>query len=89
MPQPVNGKADLKFGFRCLFFFQVEAGNGLGICTAAVLSGMNSTIGRCVGNSVEVIESLETLKGNGPDDLMELVTTQGDDVAQQRSSVRV
>ncbi|XP_042076137.1 thymidine phosphorylase-like isoform X3 [Haplochromis burtoni] len=67
----------------------VEAGNGLGIRTAAVLSGMNSTIGRCVGNSVEVIESLETLKGNGPDDLMELVTTQGDDVAQQLSSVRV
>ncbi|XP_039891834.1 thymidine phosphorylase isoform X4 [Simochromis diagramma] len=56
---------------------QVEAGNGLGIRTAAVLSGMNSTIGQCVGNSVEVIESLETLKGNGPDDLMELVTTQG------------
>ncbi|CAI5636517.1 thymidine phosphorylase isoform X1 [Oreochromis niloticus] len=55
----------------------VEAGNGLGIRTAAVLSGMNGSIGRCVGNSVEVIESLETLKGNGPDDLMELVTTQG------------
>lgn len=89
MPQHITGKADLKFRFRCLFFFQVEAGNGLGIRTAAVLSSMNSTIGRCVGNSVEVIESLETLKGNGPDDLMELVTTQGDDITQQLSSVRV
>lgn len=55
----------------------VNAGNGLGIRTAAVLSSMNSTIGRCVGNSLEVIESLETVKGNGPEDLMELVTTLG------------
>lgn len=49
----------------------------MGIRTAAVLSHMSATIGHCVGNSLEVIESLETLKGNGPDDLMELVTTLG------------
>lgn len=54
-----------------------NTGNGLGIRTAAVLSRMNATIGRFVGNSLEVIESLETLKGNGPEDLMELVTTLG------------
>lgn len=57
--------------------FQMTAGNSLRIRTAAVLSSMDTTIGRCVGNSVEVIESLETLKGNGPEDLMELVTTLG------------
>ncbi|XP_037616598.1 thymidine phosphorylase [Sebastes umbrosus] len=55
----------------------VNAGNGLGIRTCAVLSRMDATIGRFVGNSLEVIESLETLKGKGPDDLMELVTTLG------------
>uniref|UniRef100_UPI0037E91169 thymidine phosphorylase-like n=1 Tax=Semicossyphus pulcher TaxID=241346 RepID=UPI0037E91169 len=55
----------------------VDAGNGLGLRTGVVLSCMDATIGRCVGNSLEVIESLETLKGNGPDDLMELVTTLG------------
>ncbi|XP_034534824.1 thymidine phosphorylase [Notolabrus celidotus] len=55
----------------------VNAGNSLGICTGAVLSCMDATIGRCVGNSLEVIESVETLKGRGPDDLMELVTTLG------------
>ncbi|XP_008294673.1 thymidine phosphorylase [Stegastes partitus] len=55
----------------------VTTGNGLGIRTGAVLSRMDAVIGRCVGNSLEVIESLEALKGNGPDDLMELVTTQG------------
>ncbi|XP_030296469.1 thymidine phosphorylase [Sparus aurata] len=55
----------------------VSAGNGLGIRTGAVLSCMDGTIGRCVGNSLEVMESLEALKGRGPDDLMELVTTLG------------
>ncbi|XP_065807178.1 thymidine phosphorylase-like isoform X1 [Labrus bergylta] len=55
----------------------VNAGNGLGMRTGAVLSCMDATIGRFVGNSLEVIESLETLKGRGPDDLMELVTTLG------------
>ncbi|XP_040886220.1 thymidine phosphorylase [Toxotes jaculatrix] len=55
----------------------VSVGNGLGVRTGAVLSCMDGTIGRCVGNSLEVIESLETLKGNGPRDLMELVATLG------------
>ncbi|XP_044041345.1 thymidine phosphorylase [Siniperca chuatsi] len=55
----------------------VTVGNGLGMRTGAVLSSMDGTIGRCVGNSLEVIESLETLKGRGPEDLMELVTTLG------------
>lgn len=59
---------------------QVNVGNGLGIRTGAVLSCMNGTIGRCVGNSLEVIESLETLKGRGPDDLMELVNTLGNHI---------
>lgn len=56
---------------------QVKVGNGLGIRTGAALSRMDATIGRCVGNSLEVVESLETLKGRGPDDLMELVATLG------------
>ncbi|XP_071770428.1 thymidine phosphorylase [Centroberyx gerrardi] len=55
----------------------MNAGNGLGMRTGAVLSRMDTPIGRCVGNSLEVIESLETLKGKGPDDLMELVTSLG------------
>lgn len=55
----------------------MNVGNRLGMCTGAALTCMDSTIGRCVGNSLEVIESLETLKGKGPDDLMELVTTLG------------
>ncbi|XP_074554722.1 thymidine phosphorylase [Halichoeres trimaculatus] len=55
----------------------VNAGNSLGMRTGAALSSMDGVIGRCVGNSLEVIESVETLKGKGPKDLMELVTTLG------------
>ncbi|XP_076579008.1 thymidine phosphorylase isoform X1 [Chaetodon auriga] len=78
---------DVKFGRAALYKdlqsakelaqLLVTVGNGLGMRTAAALSCMDTTIGRCVGNSLEVIESLETLKGKGPDDLMELVTTLG------------
>ncbi|XP_042258642.1 thymidine phosphorylase [Thunnus maccoyii] len=78
---------DVKFGRAALYKdlesakelaqLLVNVGNGLGMRTGAVLSSMDATIGRCVGNSLEVIESLETLKGNGPEDLMELVTTLG------------
>uniref|UniRef100_A0A672GM44 Thymidine phosphorylase n=1 Tax=Salarias fasciatus TaxID=181472 RepID=A0A672GM44_SALFA len=78
---------DVKFGRAALYKdlesakalarMLVDTGNGLGIRTGAVLSCMDTVIGRCVGNSLEVIESLETLKGKGPSDLVELVNTLG------------
>lgn len=55
----------------------VTAGNKLGVKTGAVLSRMDSPIGRSVGNAVEVCEALECLKGRGSDDLKELVTSLG------------
>ncbi|XP_031152849.1 thymidine phosphorylase isoform X2 [Sander lucioperca] len=66
---------------------QVKVGNSLGMRTGAALSSMDGTIGRCVGNSLEVIECLETLKGKGPDDLMELVTTLGGLLLKMTGSV--
>jgi pyrimidine-nucleoside phosphorylase len=50
----------------------VEIGKRSGVKTMAILTAMDDPLGCMVGNSVEVIESIEALKGNGPDDLMEV-----------------
>ena len=55
----------------------VTTGNGLGISTRVTLTEMDSPIGFAAGNALEVLESVETLRGSGPADLEELVCIQG------------
>jgi thymidine phosphorylase len=50
----------------------VGLGEAHGVRTRALLTNMDEPIGRAAGNAIEVLESIETLKGNGPDDLVEL-----------------
>ncbi len=50
----------------------VRVGKLAGRKCSAVITDMEKPLGRAVGNSLEVIEAIEALKGRAPEDLMEV-----------------
>lgn len=74
---------DVKFGSAAFMQSKTEArkladamvalGNECGVNTRAILTDMNTPLGRAAGNWLEVKESVDCLEGKGPDDLRKLV----------------
>ena len=55
----------------------VAIGEKTGRPTVGIISSMDQPLGRAVGNSLEIIESIEALKGRGPEDIMQVTYALG------------
>ncbi|GEK90507.1 pyrimidine-nucleoside phosphorylase [Alkalibacterium kapii] len=59
----------------------VNIGEAVERNTMAVISDMSQPLGNAIGNSLEVKEAIDTLKGHGPEDLTELCLVLGSQMA--------
>jgi len=55
----------------------IELASGFGLRAIALQTAMDRPLGRACGNALEIAESIECLKGRGPDDLRALVVALG------------
>ena len=62
---------------RLLARTMVAIGRAHGLAVTCELTDMEQPLGRAVGNSLEVIEAIATLRGAGPDDLVALTRLAG------------
>src|SRR5688500_15024291 len=65
-----------------------DIGTKVGLNVRAVVSDMDQPLGLAVGNALEVAEAVETLRGKGPDDLLEVALTLGSHLLVMAGSVQ-
>ena len=61
--------------------FLVKTSQSMGKQAVALITNMDTPLGRKTGNYLEIEETLECLQGNGPDDIMELTYALGSRMA--------
>lgn len=67
----------------------VKIGNNCGRNTAAVITNMDRPLGKSIGNSLEVIEAIEVLKNNGPEDLKEVCLTLSSEIVSLSKNISI
>jgi pyrimidine-nucleoside phosphorylase len=60
---------------RALARAMVAIGGAAGVPTHALISRMDAPLGRAIGNALEIAECVQLLRGQGPDDLTDLIVT--------------
>lgn len=79
---------------KALAQLMVDIGNSVGRKTVAHVTNMDQPLGLAIGNSLEIVEAIDVLKGNGSKDLLEVCMVLGTDmlkiagIAQNDSDAR-
>jgi pyrimidine-nucleoside phosphorylase len=73
---------------RALALAMVSIGQRVGLRTEAALTSMDAPLGRAVGNALEIVECVETLKGQGPADIEQLSVTIASHMVHVSGTVR-
>ncbi len=60
----------------------VQIGKDAGVNTSALLTQMDVPLGRMVGNTLEVDESIEVMEGGGPQDLIDITVALADEICR-------
>src|SRR5580693_4390100 len=67
---------------RLLAQTMIGIGQAHGVRTAAMLTDMDTPLGRAVGNAIEVQEAIDVLSGGGPDDVRDLSVAEAEAMLQ-------